>query len=442
MNMAGKNTYICSDCGCVFEGKKVIVNLKERLGKDSFKSLLQNPFKCLSGIISTRVCPECGSDKVVEVDEKMETEHPENMTVELDSSLFEESFDLEVTSVDSHKGKGGVREFMENTIRFFNGKINEFKDKYNTSDLMGKVAAVAKKAGVSTVYHALLLYYVLTGNNIPTNKKVIVMAALGYFIAPVDFIPDFVLMGLFDDGSVLLFALNQIMPYITDEDKAKALAKLHDWFGETEIMSVRSELLPDIQNKETEVSEETDEEENYEDVGGVEVIKDTDIPEIEENLTDFDTNENINNQISKNMEIIAPYKEICDYVAERFNQSINLAYESEKEVKVSYIKHVIFKDMSVSVRIGIEEVKADSVLLSYDVAFCIDSIISGVISFIAKKFPELSAGIHPEDNHRIRINLSEIEKARPVVENIELRSITPQDRGLRIEFGLKVPKQG
>lgn len=117
---------------------------------------------------------------------------------------------------------------------------------------MGKIGAVAKKAGASTVYHALLLYYALTGNEVPTSKKVIVMSALGYFIAPVDFIPDWILMGLLDDGSVLLFALSQIQPYITEDVKAKALAKLRDWFGETDIVSIRTALLPDNRGKEAE----------------------------------------------------------------------------------------------------------------------------------------------------------------------------------------------
>ena len=106
-------------------------------------------------------------------------------------------------------------------------------------------------------------------------------------------------------------------------------------------------------------------------------------------------------------------------------------------MKVSYTKRVLFKDMSVNIRIGIEEVKADSVLLSYDVAFGVDSLISGALKFITEKFPALSAGIHPEEGHRIRINLSEIEKAKPVVENIALRAITPTEDTIRIEFGLK-----
>lgn len=139
------------------------------------------------------------------------------------------------------------------------------------------------------------------------------------------------------------------------------------------------------------------------------------------------------------MEIIAPFKELNAYVAERFHQPISLSFVSEKEVKVSYTKRVIFKDVSVNMNVGVEDVTADSVVLSYNLAPGLDSIISSALSFITGKFPELSAGIHPEDDHRIRINLSEIEKARQVVENIAFRDIKVSEEGLHILFGLKIP---
>lgn len=139
------------------------------------------------------------------------------------------------------------------------------------------------------------------------------------------------------------------------------------------------------------------------------------------------------------MEIIAPFKELNAYVAERFHQPISLSFVSEKEVKVSYTKRVIFKDVGVNINVGVEEVTADSVVLSYNLAPGLDSIISGALSFITGKFPELSAGIHPEDDHRICVNLSEIEKVRQVVENIAFRDIKVSEEGLHILFGLKIP---
>ena len=328
-----------------------------------------------------------------------------------DSSLLSEYVDMALLKTDftDSRQKSGFKDFLGKAIGYFNGKINEFKDKYNASDLMGKIASVAKKAGASTVYYALLIYYALMSDSVPTSKKVIAIAALGYFIAPVDFIPDFVLMGLLDDGSVLLFALNQILPYITEEDKAKALAKLHDWFGDADIISLKSGFLPGT------VNEESNEH--------VEKIK---VP-----------HEEI--KVPQNMEMTIPYKELNDYLAQRLHQPISVAYEGDRELRATYTKRVLI-NMSVNVRIGIEEVRGDSVTLSYDVAFGLHSIANKALSYFKDHYPELSAGIHPEEGRRVRVNLSEIEKTRHLAENIELKAIIPTNEAIRIEFGLKTPK--
>lgn len=140
------------------------------------------------------------------------------------------------------------------------------------------------------------------------------------------------------------------------------------------------------------------------------------------------------------MEVKATYKELNSYVQARFKQPVSLSFAERGDVRVTYTKKILIKDVNISVNIHIDEVKGDSLLLTYDGAFGLDMIIGGVLSFFKSQFPELSAGIHPEDGHRIRINLSEIEKAKPVVENIEFRSITPCEDGLHIGFGLKVSK--
>lgn len=137
------------------------------------------------------------------------------------------------------------------------------------------------------------------------------------------------------------------------------------------------------------------------------------------------------------MEIFASYIELNAYVGEKFHQPITVYFKSEKEVKVTYTKRILIKDVNINVNIRIDEVKVDAVTLTYDGPFGLDTIISGVLSFFKSQFPELSAGIHPEEEHRIRVNLAEIEKAKPAVENIALRAITPCEDGIRIEFGLK-----
>ena len=140
------------------------------------------------------------------------------------------------------------------------------------------------------------------------------------------------------------------------------------------------------------------------------------------------------------MEIKATYRELNSYMQARFGKPVSLSFAGEKEMRVTYTQRILIKYINVSVNIHIDEVRADTILITYDGAFGLDMIISGVLSFFKSQFPELSAGIHPEEGHRIRINLSEIEKAKAAVENIELRDIRPREEYICIEFGLKVPK--
>ena len=137
------------------------------------------------------------------------------------------------------------------------------------------------------------------------------------------------------------------------------------------------------------------------------------------------------------MKLNATYGELSSYVKARFGQPISLSFADGGELRVTYTKRILIKDVNINVNIRIDEVKSDAVMLTYNGPFGLDTIISGVLSFFKSQFPELSAGIHPEEEHRIRVNLAEIEKAKPAVENIALRAITPCEDGIRIEFGLK-----
>lgn len=95
-----------------------------------------------------------------------------------------------------------------------------------------KLKKFAKKAGSSVVYAVLLLYYTLQKPEVPKKTKAVIIGALGYFILPVDLIPDMMLgVGFTDDLGALGIALFQVAMYIDDDIKQKAKIKLADWFG-------------------------------------------------------------------------------------------------------------------------------------------------------------------------------------------------------------------
>lgn len=97
---------------------------------------------------------------------------------------------------------------------------------------MIKIGDVAKKAGVNTIYSALVLYHSLTDPKMSTTDKLIITAALGYFIMPLDVVPDFLPAGLLDDAGVLTFAVKKVWDNINPEAHRKAKEQLKRWFGD------------------------------------------------------------------------------------------------------------------------------------------------------------------------------------------------------------------
>lgn len=114
-------------------------------------------------------------------------------------------------------------------------KSARFRSHYSDASFWDKLKRYSKIAGMKVVYPALLLQYLMKSDDVPLKAKLILSAALGYFILPIDFIPDFApLLGFTDDLGVLLLILRQMAVYITPEIRDQARAHLSKWFGETD----------------------------------------------------------------------------------------------------------------------------------------------------------------------------------------------------------------
>lgn len=127
----------------------------------------------------------------------------------------------------------------ENTIDMeFDGKkfkqsdIDGYSKNYSEEGFFDKVKNTVKKAGLSLIYKALQLYYVTENPNCPIRIKAAIFAALGYFISPLDIIPDFTpIVGYSDDAAAIALALGMATMYIDDEVIRKAQDKIQKLFG-------------------------------------------------------------------------------------------------------------------------------------------------------------------------------------------------------------------
>lgn len=110
--------------------------------------------------------------------------------------------------------------------------LTKYEGHFNEENFWDKLLKVARKAGVKVSYAAVLLFYTLISEEVEVKHKVIIMGALGYFILPLDLIPDFLPGGYIDDLGALVFALKSVYESITPEIEEKAQMKVKDFFGE------------------------------------------------------------------------------------------------------------------------------------------------------------------------------------------------------------------
>ena len=108
----------------------------------------------------------------------------------------------------------------------------QYEKKYTDDSFWDKVVKFAKTAGREVIEKALWLYYAAQQPNTPLWAKTAIYGALGYFISPIDAIPDITpVVGDADDLAVLAAAGAPVATSIPADVTARAADKLRGWFG-------------------------------------------------------------------------------------------------------------------------------------------------------------------------------------------------------------------
>ena len=109
-------------------------------------------------------------------------------------------------------------------------KTQKHKKSFSELKLWKKISQFGKQIGSQGVYTALLLFYAYKRKETPRWAKNIIVGVVGYFIAPVDVIPDLTpILGYTDDLKLLALAVGTLGAYINSEVKEQAKEKLRSW---------------------------------------------------------------------------------------------------------------------------------------------------------------------------------------------------------------------
>jgi uncharacterized membrane protein YkvA (DUF1232 family) len=103
---------------------------------------------------------------------------------------------------------------------------------YSDADFWAKVRTAALAAGREGIHKALCLYYSACDPATPMWAKGAILGALGYFIFPIDAIPDAIpVIGYSDDLAVLAAAVLAVAAHLTPEHRKRADETIRTWFG-------------------------------------------------------------------------------------------------------------------------------------------------------------------------------------------------------------------
>lgn len=127
--------------------------------------------------------------------------------------------------------------------------IASYATNFSESDFVAKVKNFGKKAGVTLMYPILLLYNLAVSDTVPFADKAKIVGALGYFILPIDLIPDALIgIGFTDDIAVAMLVLKSVAGNISMDILNQTKNQLKEMFGKLDSEELRK--IEDLINKE------------------------------------------------------------------------------------------------------------------------------------------------------------------------------------------------
>ena len=132
------------------------------------------------------------------------------------------------------------------------------------------------------------------------------------------------------------------------------------------------------------------------------------------------------------MNILITYKEISDFIEQKFKIRPLFSSIDRKTLNVSY-KPMAFMP-SIDIKFVIDEISDDSVSISYDCGAAAALMIAGVVTYLKENIPN---GIDVNTtNRKVKIYPQQIEQVEKALEYVALSDIVFDDDSINIVLHL------
>lgn len=111
--------------------------------------------------------------------------------------------------------------------------LNLYEKYFSESELWQKIGKFGKSIGATVLYPVFLLFNLLKSGDINLKEKAMIIGTLGYFILPLDLLPDAIVgVGYSDDVVALTATVTALASCITEDIQNESKEQLRKIFGE------------------------------------------------------------------------------------------------------------------------------------------------------------------------------------------------------------------
>lgn len=111
--------------------------------------------------------------------------------------------------------------------------LKPYRQYFSENALWQKLETLGRSIGATVLYPVLLLWHLLKSPTVTLKEKTMIIGALGYFVLPLDLIPDALVgIGYSDDLAALTTAITLLAKSITPEIQTSAREQLHHLLGD------------------------------------------------------------------------------------------------------------------------------------------------------------------------------------------------------------------